>query len=86
MAYTSFRQTDSRTCTSYSVKGDCVTASDHNYCVEYLMANRRPVVFNGRIFNDERDVTEKVIQELSRYAHWDFTDIPALSFLGKKSF
>ncbi len=50
------------------------------------MANRRPVVFNGRIFNDERDVTEKVIQELSRYAHWDFTDIPALSFLGKKSF
>ena len=86
MAYTSFRQADLRTWTNYSVKGDLIAASDHNYCVEYLMANRRPVVFNGRIFNDERDVTENVIRELSRYAHYDFTDIPALSFLGKKSF
>ena len=85
MAYTSFRQTDSRTCTSYMVKGDCITASDRNYCIEFFMENRKPVVFNGRIFNGEKDVTEKVIDELSRYAHWDFTDIPQLSFLGKKS-
>ncbi len=84
MAYTAFRQTDNRTNTGYSVKGDCITATDRNYCVSYLKSDRKPVVFNNTIFNDEQDVTEKVVNELKEYAHYDFTDIPALSFLGKK--
>jgi meiotically up-regulated gene 157 (Mug157) protein len=84
MAHSSFRPTDDRTVTGYSVKGDCIIASDRNYCVSYLQDQRKPVVFNNRIFNSEQDVTEKVIQELSGYASFDFTDIPKLAFLGKK--
>ena len=55
------------------------------YCVSYLQDQRKPVVFNNRIFNYEKDVTEKVIEELHTYAYFDFTDIPQLAFLGKKN-
>lgn len=86
MAHSSFRPTDARTSTSYSVKGDCIIATDRNYCVSYLNEQRKPVVFNDRIFNNEQDVTENVIAELNGYASYDFTDIPQLAFLGKKGY
>ena len=84
MAHSSFRPTDARTSTTYSVKGDCIIATDRNYCVSYFKEQRKPVVFNGRIFNNEQDVTVNVIAELNEYARYDFTDIPQLAFLGKK--
>ena len=84
MSFTSFRKTDSRTSTGYKVEGDCIIASGSNYCVSYFNKQRKPVVFNNRIFNDENDVTEKVFAELTEYANYDFTDIAKLAFLGKK--
>lgn len=84
MAYTAFRPTDNRTETSYKVVGDCILASDRNYCLDYFNTQRQPVIFNERIFNGDSDVTEKVVAELQRYARYDFTDIPKLAFLGKK--
>ena len=84
MAHSSFRPTDARTSTSYSVKGYCIIATDRNYCITYLKDHRKPVVLNDRIFNDNQDVTDNVIAELNGYADYDFTDIPQLAFLGKK--
>jgi hypothetical protein len=84
MAYSSFRPTDSRTSTGYSIKGNCIIATDKNYCIDYFKDHKNPVVFNGKIFNADQDVTEKVFAELNRYASYDFTDIPQLAFLGKK--
>jgi hypothetical protein len=84
MAHSSFRPMDLRTSTGYSVEGDCIIATQRNYCVSYFNEQRKPVVFNGRIFNNERDVTDDVIAELIGYDSYDFTDIPQLAFLGKK--
>ncbi len=84
MAYTSFRPTDNRTVTSYTVRDGKILASDSNYCVEQLKNSRNPVVKDGRIFSGETDTTCAVILELSEYADYDFTDIIELQFLGKK--
>lgn len=84
MAYTSFRPTDNRTNTGYSVRDGKIIATDSNYCVEQLKNSRNPTVKNGRIFSAQTDTTCAVVSELLKYSHYDFSDIPELAFLGKK--
>lgn len=86
MAYSSFRQMDSRTETFYRVKDGHIIASDRNYCLDLFMPHRTPVVIDGRVYCDEEmtDRTDDIVADLSRYSHYNFTDTPELAFLGEK--
>lgn len=84
-AYISFRKTDNRTATSYSVKDKKIVASDSNYCIEQFKKHHNPFIENNRIFSNGIDVTEETILEINRYAIFDFTKIPELSFIGKNN-